>query len=278
MKLAFITPTAYLDQYAKQGDIYLALAHLIDDEGENEYASFHRREAQQGKRVILDNGLFEGAQVDPESLIRRASAIGAHCVFAPDVLYDAKATIKEFKQFIKLKHEAGLVCEIAGVPQADNPAEWWECFQFMDLHPECNLIGLSILSVPKAFGRDTGPTKRPITDSRVHLIRQLYAYSDLSGRRITPCHLLGLGESYADIVTALQLLPREIVSNDSSSSFVHGLHGVRYQRGGVIPGGKIHEKLDFGIEEDLAADRHEAVQHNIDEAQWIRSQNWLRIT
>ncbi len=59
MKLAFITPTSCLEQYSSQGDIYLALAHLIDDNGTNEYARFHRREAEKGRRVILDNGLFQ---------------------------------------------------------------------------------------------------------------------------------------------------------------------------------------------------------------------------
>lgn len=271
MKLAFITPTAYLHKYSAQGDLYLALAHLIDDNGENDYARFHRRESEKGRKVILDNGLFEGAQVSSDSLIRRARTIKAHTVCAPDVLYDSKATIKEFKQFIRLKHEHGLVCNIMGIPQADNPADWWDCFQFMDLHPECNLIGLSILSIPKAFRDSVGDTDKPITNSRVHLIRQLHSFSRLSGHRITPCHLLGLGESYRDIIEAKRLLPNDIVSNDSSSAFVHGMRGVRYRRGGVIPGGKNHEKLDF----DIKMAMHQAsIQHNIDEAKWIARSKW----
>lgn len=245
IELAFIAPTSYLEEVSSKGDFYLALAHLVDDNGENEYASFHRREAEKGRRVILDNGLFEGASVDPESLIQRARAIGAQTVFAPDVLFDSKATIKAFKQFVKLKHEEGLVFDIAGVPQADNPVDWWECFQFMDLHPECALIGLSILSIPKAFGRRTDA--EAITSPRVRLIKQLYQYSDLSGRRLTPMHLLGLGESYDDIIEARKLLSRDIVSNDSSSCFVHGMNDVEYEPNGKIPGGKIKTKVDFGM-------------------------------
>lgn len=275
MKLAFITPTAYLNKFSKQGDMYLALAHLIDDNGTNDYARFHRREAEQGKRVILDNGLFEGAQVSPEKLLRRAAAIKAQCVCAPDVLYDSKGTIKEFKRFIKLKQEQGLVCDVMGIPQADNPIDWWECFQFMDLHTECHLIGLSILSIPGSF-KDVAQRAgdQPITFSRMHLIRQLYAFSDLSGHRITPCHLLGLGESYGDIIEAKRLLDRDIVSNDSSSAFVHGMHNVRYRRLGAIPGGKISQKLDFGTK-NLNESQEQAIQHNINEALDIRKRPWL---
>lgn len=274
MKLAFITPTTYLNKYAVQGDIHLALAHLIDDNGKNDYSRFYRREVEKGRHVILDNGLFEGAQVSPESLIRRARSIGAQTVCAPDVLYDSKGTIKAFKEFIKLKHEEGLVCRIMGIPQADNPAEWWECFQFMDLHPEVELIGLSILSIPKSFGEVIGHTTKPITDSRVHLIRQLSHFQDLSGRQCTKCHLLGLGESYLDIITAMQLMPETIVSNDSSSAFVHGMHGVFYRMGGVIPGGKIHEKLDFNMKEQLSQYHLKAIQANMDEAKRIASMKW----
>lgn len=275
MKLALITPTNYLNKFATQGDFYLALAHLIDDEGKNEYARFHRRESEKGRRVILDNGLFEGAQVSPEALIQRARVIKAQTVCAPDVLYDSKGTIKGFKSFIRLKHEEGLVCDIMGIPQADNPSDWWECFQFMDLHAECNLIGLSILSIPRAFRNSIGPTSRPITDSRVHLIRQLYAFSYFSGHRITPCHLLGLGESYRDVIEAIKLLGRDIISNDSSSAFVHGMHNVRYRTGGFIPGGKIHEKLDFDLPSNvLNKEQTDAIQDNINEALWIRRQNW----
>lgn len=266
MDLAFITPTIYLDKFSKQGNIYLALAHLIDDNGENEYTSFHRREAKRGERVILDNGLFEGSQVPAEALIHRAKLIGAQVVCAPDVLYDSRATIKEFKNFIKLKHEKGLVAKVMGIPQASNPADWWECWQFMEMHEECSLIGLSILSVPKAFGRSGD--KWTITTPRINLIQQLSHVESFLKRRIKPIHLLGLGESYADIHTAKRLLPDTILSNDSSSAFVHGLYETTYTRLGIIPGGKISERLDFN-QEKVSSEIEKHIQLNIDTAKEI---------
>lgn len=288
MNLAFIVPTFYLQKFATQGDFYLALAHLIDDNGTNAYTTFHRREAAKGKRIVLDNGLFEGAQVDPATLVHRAGLVNAQTVCAPDVLYDSKGTIKEFKNFIKLKQEEGLVCNIMGIPQASNPANWWECFQFMDMHPECHLIGLSILSIERSFQSVAkGADKRPITASRVHLIKQLYSYSHFSDRRITPCHLLGLGESYADIIYAKRLLSRDIVSNDSSSAFVHGLKGQTYDRFGALRCGKDREKLDFDFTwaEESAKSLIEAsskkklaeerIQKNIDTAKSIARRDWF---
>lgn len=252
MKLAFITPTKYLDKFATQGDIYLALAHLIDDKGQNDYAQFHIKEKEKGRIVYLDNGLFEGAQVDPLALIHRAKLIGADVVCAPDALYDAKQTVKEFKRFIKLKQDEGLVAKVMGIPQADNPGEWWGCYQFMDSSKDCDMIGLSILSIPASFQHlirmNASDIDQPIAHSRMHLIEQLYTVSHLTGKRVTPMHLLGLGESYDDIEAASHYLPRDIVSNDSSSAFVHGMHGVIYEETGAIHGGKIKEKLDFSLE------------------------------
>lgn len=275
MDLAFISPTSYLQKFATQGDMYLALAHLVDDNGNNEYSRFHRREAERGKRVILDNGLFEGAQVKPEALIQRARAIGAQVVCAPDVLYDSRGTIKEFKQFIRLKQEEGLVAQVMGIPQADNPTAWWNCYQFMELHEECDLVGMSILSVPKAFaGSAKGADRHPITASRVHLIQQLSIFTRVSGHRVKPIHMLGLGESYADIITAIRLLPETIISNDSSSAFVHGAKGICYGRNGSIPGGKNHEKLDFNLPADLSQTRERCINSNIDTALKIARTKW----
>lgn len=274
MKLAFITPTAYLEKFSKQGDFYLALAHLIDDNRENEYTRFHRREAERGKRVILDNGLFEGAQVEPEALIRRARLIKAQVVCAPDVLYDSKGTIKAFKQFIKLKEEEGLVADVMGIPQASNPTDYWECFQFMQLNENCDILGLSILSIPESFkGSTEDAGEWPITAPRVHFIKQLSTFQNSFDNRIKPCHLLGLGESYADIYTAIRLLPDTIVSNDSSSTFVHGAKNVVYNRHGLIPGGKIREKLNFDLPKNsLTSVQSKSVQTNINIANKIKKQ------
>lgn len=279
--LAFITPTCYLEKYSKQGDLYLALAHLIDDEGTNDYARFHRREADKGRRVILDNGLFEGAQVDTESLLRRARAINASVVCAPDILYDSAGTVKEFKAFIKAKQDFGLHAEVMGIPQASNPDDWWDCFRFMDLSSDCNIIGLSILSVPQSFENvaiNSGlwPEARfeRITHSRVYLFRQLLAYASLIDRPVTPCHMLGLGESYADIVYANRVLEGIVVSNDSSSCFIHGKHRVAYGQLGTIPGGKNHEKVDFGQEMDLQLNQKTCIQHNIEVAKSIAHSDW----
>lgn len=267
MKLAFITPTAYLEKFSSQGDIFLALAHLIDDEGNNEYARFHRRMSEQGRRVILDNGLFEGAQVSTDQLLQRARVIDAQCVCAPDALFDSKGTIKLFKEFIRAKHDAGLVCEVMGIPQANTPTEWWECFQFMQAQSDCDMLGLSILSIPHAFADAAEANDRHrITDSRVHVLRQLYALSYLADTRLKPMHLLGLGESYADVIVADYLLPRDVVSNDSSSAFVHGYAGVRYAQNGLIPGGKIKAKLNFDVPPPTGTYEWPEIQHNIDVA------------
>lgn len=263
MQLAFITPTAYLEKYSVQGDFYLALAHLVDSKGENAYTQFHSRESKRGKRVVLDNGLFEGSQVSTSDLLDRAAVIKADVVCAPDALYDSKGTIKAFKQFIRAKQDAGVVAKVMGIPQADNEHDWWDCFHFMQTNPDCDMIGLSILSIPKSFGKNLG--KNRITLSRIRLIEQLYSYKEFSGHDLKPMHMLGLGEGYADIMLANRLLPNEIVSNDSSSAFVHGMQGITYDRFGHLINGKDHTKLNFNMAwtNHPAAIDHEVIQQNI---------------
>lgn len=274
MQLAYIAPTAYLDKISAKGGILLALAHLIDDAGKNDYTKFHRRKAQEGHRIICDNGLFEGAQVDTDTLLHRAGLIGAHVVCAPDVLYNSSETIKSFKRFIKAKQDAGMVFDVMGIPQADNPVDWWECFKFMDLSSDCKLIGLSILSVPQSFNVFLGTTG--ITASRVWLIKQLYLYEILLGRRITPCHLLGLGESLADLIVASRLVPHSVISNDSSSAFVHGAAEVKYTPLGKIPLGKIKDKLNFSFNGPLHPEQEIAIKHNMHIAHTLVNQDWSK--
>lgn len=261
MDFAFIAPTKQLNQVSNHGDMLLALAHLIDDNGTNEYARYHRRAAERGVRVICDNGLFEGEQVDDETLLRRAAAIKAQVVCAPDVLYDSDTTVKRFKQFIRAKQDAGLVIDVMGIPQANDPAKWWECFKFFDLSRDCQLIGLSILSVPAAFAQHFGVTG--ITDTRMVLIRELYNYEILVGRRLTPCHMLGLGEHLGDLTLAARLLPDTVVSNDSSSAYVHGRQGIRFGALGKIPGGKDLRKVDFANQEVLSTEQLEDIYFNM---------------
>ena len=270
MDLAFIAPTKHLNTVSAKGNILLALAHLIDDNGKNEYARFHRRAAERGVRIICDNGLFEGRQVDDEALLRRATAIKAQVVCAPDSLLNSDETIKRFKQFIRVKQDAGLVIDVMGIPQADTPAGWWDCFRFFDLSNDCQLIGLSILSIPAAFGEYFGT--RTITNTRMELIRQLYSYEILLGRRLTKCHLLGLGDHLGDLTLSTRLLPDTIISNDSSSAYVHGRQGIRYTQLGNLKTGKDPRQVNFDTDEELTSEQYRDIVYNMSIAKMLAGQ------
>lgn len=240
IKHCFICPTAFInDPYiGGRSDFLLALSHLIDDEATNEYAQAVKQFKTTWKQVILDNGLFENHSPEgSESLVQKAMKIGADIVFAPDFLYQREATVKAFDEFFEISTKLGAQFKFGYVVQADNRKDYLEAFEQANLDPRIDLIGLSILSVPKSFEEVTKTSD--ITVNRIECIKQI---DEFVIDPIKPCHMLGLGESLLDLAEAKNY--PWIYSNDSSSAFQTGKHLKKYEHLNV-PGGKVHEKVVF---------------------------------
>jgi len=255
VRLCIIAPTPHLEEFATlSNDVHLVLSHLInisEAEKEGSYTNFYRTRAEQGDTLILDNGLFENhVAEDTVSLCEKASAIKAKVIVAPDVLYDSKATIKSYDAF-----RSKVVYKVMAVPQADNPVDWLDCYKQLVHICEAEIIGLSILSIPKSFG----PLLRTnsISACRRYVIRLLEA-EDLVRDNIWH-HCLGLGDDVSEL--SLMNSTGWIYSNDSSSAVVHGAKEIVYDPDGTIPGGKIREKLDFN--KTIEESQHKHIYHNI---------------
>ena len=242
IKLAFIVPTAYIKDIGSRGNFTLALSHLVDLENENEYEKAIK---EIGLEIILDNGLFENHTPEPlESLIKKALKIGATTFFAPDVLYDSIETKKELNKAIKLAENTGL--KIGAVVQADNVDDYWKQLLEFNANPCVDLIGLSILSIPKSFEKLIG--KHDVTESRINLLQWMKAKADLDGIKWKNCHLLGIGDSYQDVLYAKKFCPW-VVSNDSSCAFQSGLNDRGMTGDLEVLYGKVKEKIDFNLKD-----------------------------
>lgn len=260
MKLAHIVPTKSIKKFGSQGDITLALAHLLD----NQPNDYEKAIIDAKLPILLDNGLFENLKPEGiDSLITKARRIGAYGFFAPDHLYNAKKTLRALETTIDVAKQLNWRFEktgIAVVIQADNEKDYLELYDRVQSIPEVILIGLSILSIPKCFQKPTDQST--ITDSRIRLLKKLLE----RGNNNKQCHLLGLGDSYQDVLFAKQNCPF-VVSNDTSCCFQSGLFGKRLIDSIdnlEVPGGKVKPKVDFELTK-ISRRQSADIQFNIDQ-------------
>lgn len=262
MKLAFITPTAFIDEFGNQGDFHLALSHLLERDRVNAY---ERVLVESKKQIVLDNGLFENHIPEGiDSLIIKAKRLNVEYFFAPDFLYNAEKTFKAYQNTLYILEKMKLKMKLGVVVQASSPSEYFDLYDRFQTEEAVHTIGLSILSVPRCFGSET-PKKEvykhkdeEITQSRIKLLQELKERNNNK----KPVHLLGLGSSYEDVLFAKENCPF-VVSNDTSCCFQSGYFGHSLIGDSLeVEGGKVKEKVDFKCEE-ISNEQHLLIQENI---------------
>lgn len=252
-KLAFICPTAFIEKYGTKGEFTLALSHLLNREEENDY---ERTIKKIGLPIVCDNGLFEnGVPEGIDSLITKALRIKARLFFAPDHLYNAVETRKAFEITKDILKKRQVSLGLAVVIQAETIEEYIEEYKWYCQQPEVVLIGLSILAIPRCFGRWNRSSRsksdkytldiNEITSSRIECLKKLKEL-DIKHKF---CHLLGLGNSMEDVLYAAENCPF-VISNDTSSAFQNGLYMRRIEGENLeVRGGKVEAKVDFDRKE-----------------------------
>lgn len=265
MKISFITPTSYIKEYGSQSQFTLALSHLIDLDKENEYEKIIK---EIDLPIILDNSCFELHKPEGiDSLISKAVKIKADSFFAPDHLYDRIQTEKAFDiaYYCLEKRNLHNKIKINVVIQADNSKDYIESYKKFAKDDRVNLIGLSILAIPRCFGKQN-PSKKSsyihndseIVESRIECLKQL---NQLDVHKSS--HLLGLGNSIKDIIFANENCPW-IYSHDSSSAFWNAINNKRILEDGEIEGGKTDVKVDFDFK-DATDEQLKLAQYNINQ-------------
>lgn len=265
MKLAFITPTAYIKKYGSQGDFTMALSHLMDRENINEY---ERNIKEAGLDIFLDNGCFEkGHPEGIDSLFIKAQRIKAKLIFAPDHLFDAKATEASVLNTIDIKKKMGHETDIAAIPQADNLEEYLKLYKKFNDNDEIKMIGISYLACSGSLTRVGKKEKfivklseRKYTDDRIEVMKALIG---LNLDNYKPAHLLGLGDSYRDVKFAQENCPW-ILYNDTSSPFWNGVQDKKILENGSVEGGKTKVSVDFDCD-GLSQAQLILAQHNINQ-------------
>ncbi len=264
IKLSFISPTKYIRTLGAQSDFTLALSHLIDRHESNEY---ERAILDIGLPIVLDNGLFENHSPEGiDSVLDKALRIKATHFFAPDYLYDAEKTLRGVENAIYIIKQRGVVnqIKIAAVVQGETEEEYLSQYDKFQEIEEIDLIGLSILSIPRCFGEQKTTRKESykhkdneITSSRIKLLKILLE----RGRNNKKVHLLGLGNSYEEVIFANKNCSF-VISQDTSSPIWNGFQGKKILDDGSIEGGKTDVKVDFNYNQ-ASKEQIKLAQYNI---------------
>jgi len=250
VQFAHIAPTAYLRDFTRTNDVHLVLAHLV--ETDPAYAAYYRS-LDDGKLKIMDNAGFEmfkqGKPMYPsDRLIDVGRACNADIIVMSDypsehvdkTIAAAEAAIPQFKQ-------AGFGTFF--VPQSE-PGRLDQLLRGLEWglnRPDVDLIGLSILACPIAFGVErNNPLQRFL--SRWHVLQHM----DRAGLLRSPSahkrfHCLGMVDGPREMNLLRPYFPF-IRSWDSSAAVWAGLHGRRFDSSptGLI-GGKFELEVDFGF-------------------------------
>lgn len=222
-KLAQIVPRSCL-QLIEKNHYHMCLAHLVYEErrgdvvgsegtGDHRYTDFYRRMSDEGKFVLMDNGVAEGSQLQVDDLLEMYELVNPTEIVVPDTLFDAKDTLAKLDEFL-LKH-SDLPYRFMAVPQGNNLPEWLECARKMLTYRRVNTIGIS-----KFLNIATGDST-----IRYDAAAGVQAIAEFLDRTDVEIHLLGCDEGPATVNWIHNRIPM-VRGCDSAFAYIAAQAGV----------------------------------------------------
>ena len=241
MRFFVIPPTNHMDLALKGTAGIYCLAHLYL-QNEN-YRKFFIEQREKGVHVLLDNSAAEKSLVTQDSLIEIVKELNPHLVVAPDHLFDADKTLEEFHSFVDRMNKEGLTdTKIFACPQGSTKEEWIRCYKEMLNEPLVRKIGLSKISVPKAFLGECG-TDQGILEGR-HLCVDYLMKNNLL---VKPIHCLGMGDpreySYYKNIPMIE-------TTDSCYTVLAAYNGIDFTNDDFRRIPTPHEYFDYQLNND----------------------------
>lgn len=144
------------DQLMKinEDPMHMALAHLVGAKGYEEYTEFYKRMSDEGKYIIMDNGVIENAQQDIETILLKAKTIGADEIILPDVFLDSEQTIVRTTAAWDYLNDKRIEQKFMIVPQGNDVDEYLWCLEkLLQVGIEPHSIGIPKV-LTKLYGRD----------------------------------------------------------------------------------------------------------------------------
>lgn len=231
------TPLCLLEASRAFNDYDYALVHLF--EKEPAYYQFFIESLRKGRKVILDNSLYElGKAFDPQRFSVWAGKLANHIpsvnikqnltVVLPDVFNNWKETVSSAQSFLETQWRDPSLTNVRKmvVVHGENLYELLKCYE--EVYPLADVIGIPFGSKAyvtwfDALGIDISTDEKKTRGRRLFL-DTLY-HSGYIGK---PIHLLGCNLPWEfKHYTNAEYLPY-IESLDTSSPVLHGMLGIEY--------------------------------------------------
>jgi hypothetical protein len=248
IKFCHIAPKAYADYAAKRSSIHLTLAHLVEEHGADYCKTF-----QDGKDIILDNSAFEmykaGRPMYPsDKLLTMAEQMNAKYIVMSDYPGEpGQKTIDAAKELGPIFKDAGYKTFFVPQSKVGDLEDYIDTFTWARDQDWIDLIGMSILGIPNAYGVERG-NKLQRYLSRFWMMRELEQRRLLNTVGYNRLHFLGMtdGPNEIDLCHTYQVL---INSWDTSAAVWAGMNDIEFDSSptGLI-NGKFEEEVDFSIE------------------------------
>lgn len=252
-----IAPTAYLETYSSQSRFHLVLAHLVDTD--NAYADFYRQSSTLGDYIIMDNGAFElGESYEPAKLIQLGERIAADAIVLPDYPgQSSKVTVDAALEWGNEIKDADF--QVMFVPQSTvgDQEDWINSYKWAAQTPWIDIIGMSILGIPNAFGSQIERAYARVVMTKLLIDRGIFAFDKYH-------HYLGLNAGPALEIPSL-ISMGTMNSCDSSGPVWAGICGQMYTEAAdsYLSTRKIDKHVDFNYPWTTKDYVHQAIQTNV---------------
>jgi len=264
MLVSHESPLALLEKSREYNDYDYCLVHLLPEYPE--YLKFFKDSKAMGRRILLDNSLFElGKAFEPNAFAKWINELQPYEYVVPDVFSNSIGTIESFKNW-QVEFAPKVSGKMMGVVQGETYQEMVDCYRFMSQ----NADKIAINFISSYFARRGFSIEPNATQWHILMNGRQSFVQDLIRDQIwdwdKPHHLLGctLPQEFGFYNTNQQFRPyvvNNIESIDTSNPVVAGLHKTRYNEHGLDD--KLTAKLADLLEVGVSPRQWDIINFNI---------------
>jgi hypothetical protein len=278
IKFCHISPTKHLQTFTKHNGAHLLLAHLVEQD--ESYRNFYAN-LDDGKVKIMDNSAFEmfkqgRPMYESDKLVEMGKACGADVIVMSDYPKEPWTKTRDAaRRMIPELKEAGFGTFYVPQSELGDLKGAIKSFEWAIENPDIDLIGVSILTCPIAFGVNEssyGDGKRSDAYKLQRFLSRWKMFEALNeagllwgDKAIKRFHCLGMtdGPNEIELIQAAKFAPF-IYSWDSSAAVWAGMNGIKFDGSpSGLMHGKFEKEVEFDDQRDISDIELEMVIHNI---------------
>lgn len=220
----YIIPTLKNLELTYAGDRVFCLAHFYKQYPHYRQFFLDIRAKYPKMHITLDNSAAERALVTESVLLQIVGELKPTEVIAPDILFDADATLSNLDSFISKMEKANYFkhTQVFGCPQGKTKEDWITCYDRMNAHPYVSVIGMSKIAIPYAWRENPQPDQE-IMETRHEAVNFLLE----TKRIVKPLHFLGMGDP-REYAYYRQLGLPQFRSSDSCYTILAAVNGIDF--------------------------------------------------